>query len=91
MKITEDEFIERFQPEKARDGSYYRHRDWNSKADMKALRSALRSNRLWTAVEGDSGNWCVSSGYYYVNRLYYIITRIPITAGEEFWIEGRRS
>jgi hypothetical protein len=31
-------------------------------------------NRVWTLIEGDSGNLYISSGFHYVTRLNYFIT-----------------
>ncbi len=32
---------------------------------------------LWTVVEGESGNEWITTGYHYVNRLCYLITKKP--------------
>ena len=83
-QITEDEFIARFKPETAADGSYYRQRNPHDPADLAAIRAAQAEGRLWTAVEGDEGQWCCSSGSHAVNHLYNIITEVPVPPDEQY-------
>lgn len=35
-------------------------------------------NRVWTFVDGDDGDLYVISGYHYVNRIGYLLSRDPI-------------
>jgi hypothetical protein len=77
VRIDENEWIDRFKPETLPDGSYYRQRDPYDPEDKAAIDVAARENRLWTAVDGDDGQWCLISGYHYVNRLYYVICEVP--------------
>ena len=83
-QITEDEFIARFKPETAADGSYYRQRNPHDPADLAAIRAAQAEGRLWTVVEGDEGQWCCSSGSHTVNHLYNIITEVPVPPDEQY-------
>ena len=87
MKISEDEFIARFRPEENERGELYRQRHLHDPNDTLAIQQARAEGRLWTAVEGDSGAWCCSSGFHYVNLLYYIITAVPVDPGEDFLVE----
>ena len=32
---------------------------------------------IWTAVDGDEGQYCVSEGIHFVNRIRYYVTDIP--------------
>jgi hypothetical protein len=34
-------------------------------------------NKVWTLIEGDSGNLWIVNGYHFVNRLNYFITKNP--------------
>lgn len=48
----------------------------------KALEHVLAANRacsekVWTVVEGDNGNWYICQGYHLVNRIGYFITELP--------------
>jgi hypothetical protein len=42
------------------------------------LRS-IPENRIWTVMDNDDGNPCISSGMSFVNRLGYIVTENPFT------------
>ena len=39
--------------------------------------NATEPNRVWTLVEGDSGDLWIVNGYHFVNRLNYFITEKP--------------
>jgi len=47
--------------------------------ELKFVRSvnATEPNRVWTLIEGDSGNLWIVNGYHFVNRLNYFITEKP--------------
>ncbi len=32
---------------------------------------------VWTAVDGDEGQFCVSEGIHWVNRIFYYVTEVP--------------
>jgi len=32
---------------------------------------------VWTAVDGDEGQFCVAEGIHWVNRLFYYVTEVP--------------
>jgi len=52
--------------------------------DLDRVNDASDHN-VWTVLEGDNGRLYVSAGFHYVNRIGYIITRIPWQTGvEEF-------
>ena len=34
-------------------------------------------DRIWTLIEGDSGDLWITNGYHFVNRLNYFITEVP--------------
>lgn len=81
--LTEDQFIARFRPEENEEGGYYRQRDWCNKEDWALCLAADKERRLWTALDDDNGEWCLCSGYHYVNRFYYVIVEIPYTEGAD--------
>jgi hypothetical protein len=39
--------------------------------------NSTEPNRVWTLIEGDSGNLWITNGYHFVNRLNYFITKNP--------------
>lgn len=43
----------------------------------------MDSRKVWTLVEGDSGNLWVTNGYHLVNRLNYFITTEPYEGEED--------
>ena len=74
LHLTEDQFERRYDPETDGDGNLYRQREWRIMDDITHLERAVDSNRCWTAVEDDKGNWCLVWGNHLVNRLYNVIT-----------------
>jgi len=38
---------------------------------------AIEPERVWTLIEGDSGNLWITNGYHFVNRLNYFVTEVP--------------
>jgi hypothetical protein len=38
---------------------------------------ATEPKRVWTLVEGDSGDLWITNGYHFVNRLNYFVTKNP--------------
>ena len=88
-RIDEDEWVERFRPETLPDGSYYRQRDLYDQDDALPIVQAIEEKRLWTAVDGDDGQWCLIFGCHHVNRLYYVICEVPYDltdADEEVYV-----
>lgn len=47
-------------------------------------------HRVWTVVEGDNGDWIALAGFHIVNRLGYVVTRLPWDnpLQQAYWIEG---
>ena len=43
---------------------------------------ATEPNRVWTLIEGDSGNLWITNGYHFVNRLNYFITEVPFEGSD---------
>ena len=82
LSLTDEQFIERYQPEKNENDEYYRQRDWTVQEDWEAVRAADKEMRAWTAVTDDDGDFCIVSGLSIVNRLYYIITEKPLERKE---------
>lgn len=78
LNLTDDQFIARYKPEKNEQGGYYRQRDWTIPEDQVEIEKATAEHRIWTAGDDDDGNFCISSGWHYVNRLFYIITELPL-------------
>jgi len=78
LTLTDDQFIARYKPEENEQGGYYRQRDWTVPEDQVEIEKATAEHRIWTAGDDDDGNFCISSGWHFVNRLYYIITELPL-------------
>jgi hypothetical protein len=78
LTLTDDQFIARYKPEENEQGDYYRQRDWTVPEDQEEIEKATKEHRIWTAGDDDDGNFGISSGWHFVNRLYYIITELPL-------------
>lgn len=83
LTLTDDQFIYRYVPEESEGGPYYRQREWHNDEDRSALLKAIDDKRCWTAVSDDNGDFCIVWGNRTVNRLYNIITSVPIE--DESW------
>ena len=40
-------------------------------------------SRVWTLIEGDSGNLWITNGYHFVNRLNYFVTKKPFEIADD--------
>jgi hypothetical protein len=85
--LSEDEWVEQFQPETDENGDLYVQRDWTVGEDLEVIKQALQENRLWTAVEGCGGNFYIEQGFWKVNRLFYIVCNVPFAEGEDVLVE----
>lgn len=83
--LSEDEFVERFQPYEEPEGGYVQYEAHNPE-DRKLMELAQAENRLWTALEDDNGEWCLGSGFHFVNRLYYIICKVPFEKDHDYLV-----
>ena len=86
--LTEDEFIARFAPEGARDGSVYVQRYWFSVPERQLLERADAERRLWTYVNDGAGNGAPVQGYHVVNREFYIVCEVPYAQGDHISVIG---
>lgn len=43
---------------------------------IRKLCSEGQGNRVWTVLEGDSGDLFIQAGYHFVNRMGYIVTEV---------------
>lgn len=41
---------------------------------------------VWTLVDGDDGDLCVHSGFHFVNRIGYLLSREPLPDGQELQV-----
>ena len=48
--------------------------------------NSTEPNRVWTLIEGDSGNLWITNGYHFVNRLNYFITKHPYEGKDDIEI-----
>lgn len=85
MKCKWDTFVSRY-------GAPVELLPWECRVGEKsraAFLKAIRTNRLWSLVEGDSGDWWIVSGNHIVNRETYFVTPKPhIADHEEYFIDG---
>lgn len=81
--LTDAEFETRFKPILTPEGSI-REWDWAHADDLENIERARTENLLWTALSDDDGEWCLRSGYHYVNRIYYVIVGVAFKDGEDF-------
>ena len=53
--------------------------------ELKFVRSIhfTEPNRVWTLIEGDSGNLWITNGYHFVNRLNYFVTKKPFESADD--------
>ena len=53
--------------------------------ELKFVRSIhfTEPNRVWTLIEGDSGNLWITNGYHFVNRLNYFVTKKPFEGAND--------
>ena len=78
LTLNDDQFIARYDPETDAEGNYYRQRDWCDPQDLALIDRAAAEGRCWTMVENDDGDPCLVEGKRLVNRLYYVVTRLPL-------------
>jgi hypothetical protein len=92
IKLTEDEFYERFNPIKNHfyanpedcsfDGCMFE--TYGKEVDyIKELIADGGKASVWTILEVD-GKMYFASGWHYVNRFGYIVTNEPVPEGEEY-------
>lgn len=84
IRLSEAEFIARFQPERHSDGSYYVQRDWTDPREWALIQEADAANRLWTCVNDGAGNDGIVQGLLHVNREFYIICAVPYADRERY-------
>ena len=41
---------------------------------------------IWTLMTDDNGLLCLASGYHFVNRLGYLISKVPVEAGQDYFV-----
>jgi acyl carrier protein len=73
--LTEDQFVNRYQPYMAED-NVLRQYEW--KTDRAEMELAVEQNRCWTMVDDDNGDPCIVPGNRVVNRQFNIVTRYPL-------------
>lgn len=84
LRLTEDQFIARYEPEADDHGNVFVPREIKDPEDEKLINAAIDAKCCWTAVEGDNGTPYIEWGNRLVNRLYHIITKRPLE--NENWI-----
>ena len=84
VTMTEDQWVEEFKPEDIEVSTARNYKDSETK---KLLHEASSERRLWTMVEDDEGNYCLTQGLHCVNFLFYIICNVPYDEDVEYVVE----
>lgn len=84
--MTEDEFFERYEPIKndndssaAYDGCAFDPREYHEYV----TNNDVEPDNVWTIMEDDDGDLCISAGWSFVNRFAYLITKNPALGLDE--------
>jgi len=85
LQLTDEQFDNRYDPERHPDGSGPVQREWYE--DEALIQLAIAEKRCWTAVTGDDGQFVITWGNRVVDRLYNIITNRPIE-NEDWHVEA---
>jgi hypothetical protein len=88
--MSTDEFIKRFKPIKNTidpHASFDGYAFDTGAAEMERVRAMHASNPgcVWTVVDGDVSTW-LASGYHHVNRIFYVLTNVPVPDDEFYEI-----
>jgi len=83
MEISYEEFVQKYEP-------VHNHFDLNASFDgymfetygneldyVQHIVNDINPSRVWTVINGDDGLTWIVPEYHYVNRMGYIITRVP--------------
>lgn len=82
-KSDYDIFVEKFQPELDEYESIKLYETYGEDYNYVRENSGEKCEFLWTIIESDNGNLYISPGFHLVNRMNYILARIP-------WEENQR-
>lgn len=74
IKLNFEEWEERFSPLTDEEGSVKLWETYDEDFEEVWITDI---RYVWTLVEGDSGDWYITPGISYVNRLNYLITKNP--------------
>jgi hypothetical protein len=78
-----EDFVEKYEPLCDENEDLKTFETYGEELDY--IRS-LSSDLVWTVTEGDSGNLYLCTGYHLVNRLFYLVCKVPHEF-EDFVIE----
>jgi len=81
-KITDEEFYEKFTPIENHidDNAGWDGCMFETYGDESDFVAEQDNNNVWTIIEGDDDDIFIESGYHFVNRMGYLITK-------EKWVE----
>ena len=95
QSIEEEEFIEKYEPLQnplTQDGPWnnWMFETYGEEHEIVLAELKKKSNNIWTLVDGDNVESIIISGYHWVNRQGYIITKKPYADGMdiEVWYEN---
>lgn len=84
IQMSEDDWIEKYKPLKNKTTRREECNGWYYETygkDDEYIRNFPDQNRIWTILSIDGEEWIVS-GWHYVNRFGYFITKHPLADGE---------
>lgn len=91
INLTEDQFYEQFniRPNHLTNNESFggMYETYGEELDY-VFNLAKTENRVWTIIEGESGNLYFCSGFHLVNRFGFIITEEEYTEETEVALEG---
>ena len=55
--------------------------------DFDLMKETYPTNKIWTVIEDDEGNWIASKGFHIVNVIYWLVTEESWddTTSDYFW------
>lgn len=85
--LDDDNWERLFGPELGKDGDFLRYETYG--ADLAKVLAMTKESpgRVWTCVDSDDGDLIFVDGYHFVNRQYYLITKIPSVPNVYFQVD----
>lgn len=82
MDNSFEKFEEKYQPIAKPEDESSLIFDTHDESDQEFVKKHISSNLVWTLIEGED-NLYIIPGYHFVNRLGYVICKIPYEEGCE--------
>jgi len=72
-----EDFKEKYKPIRDNEEDCIKQFDWTVDDDIEEILIATNEKRLCTVRDSEDG-LVLNSGYHYVDRLFYVVTEVPI-------------